>query len=528
MNKIFSGIYKFCLNAIKIISIVVSICLVISAYLFSTYATNMEAQVAEIHFDNILLNILGILVFALVLWAFRKIALKNIDLLLKVMLLFDTLWILILGFVLIVFGRTIPAADAWSVYDIAREIANGNMSVIHSAESYISYYPQQIGLVLFYEVIIRVINIFKISVQQFHFIKIIYVILTVLTVFVQYKIIGCFKNRMAKNNQATYLLFAAMFLPMIMYSSFVYSEVPSFTALSTGILLLIRWFVAIEEKENSLAKEIIVLLFSSVLIAVSVALRKNNLIAVIAISIVVILEILKLISINRKKAMIELTVYLVVMLFLSLSILGWIKALYEHRSGNSISSGVTATSYFAMGMQESGRGYGWYNGFNFVTYQEAGMDSELANKISKEAIAERRAYFKENPSYAFNFYKEKFLTQWTDGTYASRQATLAEYGGRTDLIKSLYEGKLAVIYWSYCNLLQLCIYIGVAIFSIRSVMKKYETTSLVAYIGYITVLGGLIFHMLWEANSRYIYLYGLMLIPYAATILGMRKMDSEN
>ena len=36
----------------------------------------------------------------------------------------------------------------------------------------------------------------------------------------------------------------------------------------------------------------------------------------------------------------------------------------------------------------------------------------------------------------------------------------------------------------------------------------------------IAVLGGFLFHMVWEANSRYILPYFLLMLPYAAWGLG--------
>ena len=36
------------------------------------------------------------------------------------------------------------------------------------------------------------------------------------------------------------------------------------------------------------------------------------------------------------------------------------------------------------------------------------------------------------------------------------------------------------------------------------------------YLGLIGVIGGFLFHIIWEANSRYIFLYSLLLMPYCA------------
>ena len=187
-------------------------------------------------------------------------------------------------------------------------------------------------------------------------------------------------------------------------------------------------------------------------------------------------------------------------------------------------------SYFAMGMQESSRADGWYNGFNFYTYQDTGMDTEATNELSKQAIRERLDYFRENPGYAASFYRNKFLSQWADGTYASRQATLATFGGRREFFVRLYEGDYSHYYIEFCNLYQNLLYLGSAVFCFCALFSKKSQEKknpaernssfsfhwLPLYIGLIGVIGGFLFHMIWEANARYILPYSLLLMPYTA------------
>ena len=242
----------------------------------------------------------------------------------------------------------------------------------------------------------------------------------------------------------------------------------------------------------------------------------------------------------------KLFVYTVLLICVTCLTLPAIQSYYENRAGSALKSGVTAVSYFAMGMQEASRGAGWYNGFNFETYRSAGMDSVAANEISREAIAERLEYFGENPDYALSFYTRKFMSQWCDGSYASRQATLATFGGRHPILHSLYEGGYSKYFIEFCNLLQNQVYFGVLWFAVRVCRRRQpgagrdvETvqdtvgigsspgmqtgtriSGLPVYLFFIAVVGGLLFHMIWEANSRYIFTYGLLLLPYAAAGIG--------
>ena len=209
----------------------------------------------------------------------------------------------------------------------------------------------------------------------------------------------------------------------------------------------------------------------------------------------------------------------------SLTILPAVQKGYEMRSGSTLRTGVTALSYIAMGMQESSRANGWYNGFNFNTYQDSGMDSEKTDEISREAIQERVDYFKENPGARNVFYWEKYLSQWGDGTYASRQATLATFGGRNAWFESLYQGKGSRTFIAYANGYQTLLYLGALLFLLLPLKNMVRGKGdIVVYLGLIAVLGGLLFHMIWEANARYIFTYSLLLMPYAAAGVSKLKL----
>ena len=253
-------------------------------------------------------------------------------------------------------------------------------------------------------------------------------------------------------------------------------------------------------------------------------LRKNSLIPIIAVLLVLLFESLRFgRSVRARLCLLGMAVCLAVT---SVGILPLVQKCYEKKAGNTLSSGVTAMSYFAMGMQEASRGCGWYNGFNIDTYDAAGMDSALANKISRQAVLERLAYFLEHPGYTVDFYARKHLSQWADGTYASRQATLAAYGGRSGFFQKVYDGSLSSAYIEWGNAWQNVLYLGTLVFCINAVHRKRKNTatapqssstgSLYLYVGLIAVLGGFLFHILWEANSRYIFLYSLLMMPYCA------------
>ena len=611
-------IYRLGLNIVMLLTLLLSMLLFAGSFLTTCYADNMETQQVLLRPDNPLWNLLELAGFGLLFCGCLSLYEKIGEKFRRGLLVFTLTFVFGLGILLILFGRTVPAADALSVYNAAAEWILGNTDIIHPTVSYLSYYPQQIGLMAFLELLLRIWNLTGLSVPAWHFIKLVYVCLLCGAIWFQYLSLQYLWPENYKNISCCYLVLVCCNLPMIMYSSFVYGEIPSFAALSVGWYLLVR-LLGSSSPDSSYrdnvspggsspdssyrnnvspggSYRIIFTGFGSILfLTLSVMLRKNSLIPVIAVLLVLLFEALR--PGRNGKMRLGLFIMAVCLAVTSVGILPLVQKCYEKKAGNTLSSGVTAMSYLAMGMQEASRGCGWYNGFNIDTYDTAGMDTAIANEISRLAIDERLTYFREHPGYTADFYLHKHLSQWADGTYASRQATLATYGGRSAFFKEVYEGSLSGGYIEWCNAWQNVLYLGVLVFCIDSLKKRRKSKvvghmadqtaghtagctadhmadqldadqlgadqldadqlgadqhgadqhgadrhgadrhgadqhgadrhgadrhgadwhgadRLYIYVGLIAVLGGFLFHTFWEANSRYIFSYSLLLMPY--------------
>lgn len=599
-------IYRLGLNIVMLLTLLLSMLLFAGSFLTTCYADNMETQQVLLRPDNPLWNLLELAGFGLLFCGCLSLYEKIGEKFRRGLLVFTLTFVFGLGILLILFGRTVPAADALSVYNAAAEWILGNTDIIHPTVSYLSYYPQQIGLMAFLELLLRIWNLTGLSVPAWHFIKLVYVCLLCGAVWFQYLSLQYLWPENYKKISCCYLVLVCCNLPMIMYSSFVYGEIPSFAALSVGCYLLLRLLgsgspggsyrdnvsrndapsVTAYDYVPRMLRQILFTGFGSILfLTLSVMLRKNSLIPVIAVLLVLLFEALR--PGRNGKMRLGLLIMAVCLAVTSVGILPLIQKCYEKKAGNTLSSGVTAMSYLAMGMQEASRGCGWYNGFNIDTYDTAGMDTAIANEISRLAIDERLTYFREHPGYTADFYLHKHLSQWADGTYASRQATLATYGGRSAFFKEVYEGSLSGGYIEWCNAWQNVLYLGVLVFCIGSLKNRRKSKvvghmadqtagytagctadhmadqldadqlgadqhgadrhgadrhgadqhgadrlgadrhgadrhgadqhgadRLYIYVGLIAVLGGFLFHTFWEANSRYIFSYSLLLMPY--------------
>lgn len=497
-------LYSFSCKFIQLVSIGLAFLLFAGAFLSTCYSLDMVSQQVLLGWDNPLLGLLGMGVFLLFFSCVSKILFRIWNSPAKPLRLLIYCWCVLLGTLLILFGRTVPAADSMSVYSVAEALAAGDTSVIHPTDSYLSYYPQQVGLTAFFEMLIRFWNLLPFQVPAYHFIKCIYVGLACVILYFQERSVHLLRED--ERTDCLYLLMIGANLPFFMYTSFVYGEIPSFAAASAGLYFLLKLL------KNRSGRPMVSFFLALAGLTLGVMLRKNNLILILAVLIVTLLQGLK----ERRRL---LPVFALLCALCCFGILPLVQGCYELRAGNTLSSGVTTSSYFAMGMQEASRGNGWYNGFNFNTYRDTGMDTAATNEISRRAISERLSYFKAHPGYAADFYLKKHLSQWADGTYACRQATLATFGGRSDFFVSLYEGKFSTGFIQYCNFYQNVLYLGVLACFLnlwRESRNGSRKPYLPNYLFLIAVLGGFLFHIIWEANSRYIFLYGLLLIPYGA------------
>ena len=508
IRRIENWIYRAGLGTVRFLTLLLMGSLTLCSLLWGYYAEDMTTQKALAHWEPLPFQLAGLAALLFLLFLLLKFCRptgKRRALLLAIALG----WICLLGLFMVFCGRSIPTADSASVYTIAQALASGQTSVIHPTDSYLSYYPQQVGLVFFYEIIIRLWNLLPFPYAAHYIIQCINVGMACVTIYFQYRTV-CLLSRDSDRAAVCYLFLAILNAPLIFYTSFVYGEIPSLAFLSGGIYLLLKYFLT---QEQSLIRRRMALAGSLLLLVLGVALRKNTLIVVIAAVIAVLWECLR-------KHKLSLLLYALLLTLSSVAILPAIQRSYENRAGNVLSSGVPALSYIAMGMQESSRGNGWYNGFNFSTYADSNLNQAVADQVSRKAIAASLSAFRDDPAYALRFYGEKFLSQWTDGSYFCRQATLHHTDGRAEIVESLYTGPLSLPFNHYCNLYQLLIYCSTLICLLG--MRKpgntpgEATPSLLPYVSMIAVLGGFLFHMIWEANSRYILPYFLLLLPYAA------------
>lgn len=508
MTKFSTKLYVFTFNVLKYISLFFSFFLLLCGLMFTSTDLDITTLPTTITADNFALNILTLLFFLPVFFLLKIPCKKHGALTVRILMTVTLAFYTVFGILLILFAKSNPHTDSLFVYEIALDCAQNNFDAINPSD-YLSVYPHQTGLVLFYEILIRFFYLLGIENHLYMWLQAFNLLLALIMIYFMYRII----DKLFKSSyiSACYFVLILFCFPLLLYALRVYGDIPSISLFTVCLWTIIELAGEKTFKATNRKKRYIFLMVTGTLcLAVSVSTRKTIIICIIALLIIILLT-----AIYQKRF--SFIILLLCYLLVTTATLPAITYSYELRADNQLDDGTPALAYIAMGMQNSPRANGWYNGFNYNVYVETGHDLAFAKMYSKKKIEEKLTCFKENPQEAFDFYIEKYLSQWCDGTYASRELTAVTNLERNNFFETFYGKNGGKIYSFFCNQYQTLLYLGVFIFCFTSVYsRKHKSSDMLSYVGILAAFGGFLFHLLWEANVRAIFPYMLLLIPSAA------------
>lgn len=433
----------------------------------------------------------------LLFWAVRLI-LKNEEYRqrnIKILLIFTCAYAVIYG---IVWARACKYYMMWDpklVSFWAEYLANGNGIVSSGDVDYLMAYPHQMGMVALLELIYRILGE-----ENYFAFQVINALGAGLIVFLGYHIVKLISER--TEPAVWFLLLMLGCHPLYIYVSFVYGEVLSVAFSMLAVYELLLW-IKQKKKRN--------LVLLAVSLTAACLIRSNCYIVVAAIGCVLIV---KMISDKKIRYGLALAGCLA-LFFVSHALL---IRVYEERLGFSLHEGMPSVLWVAMGLQEGGtreqQEAGWYGGLAWdVFVDETGKNQEISTQIAYKEIQNSINSFKENADYAMDFFKRKISSQWNDPTYSCLQETNRRVEERSAFMDRLYKGDLWQPFVRVMDVYQSLIYFGALLFLLLLIRKRIP----VEHLGLlIVVIGGFIFYIFWEAKSRYVFPYFIMMIPMAA------------
>ena len=389
-------------------------------------------------------------------------------------------------------------SDQRDVYDAAININHGILFNLEKGGELFRY-PNNLGITTFYRLLTKIR-------QSTRLIFLVNLLFALTTNWLLYRFADLIFDGNGTVNRYT-ILFAFMSVPHFFFIVFAYGNIPGFTCVIAMVYAVAK---IIREPDLKRGPAIVYGLAVAVCAAAAVLFKSNYMIAIVAVAIVLFMQFLQ----NRK------IVNIILIAVVALSAVVPQKVLvnyYEDMVGIDI-EGTPEILWVAMGLQ--GDEYpGWYNGFNSDTYGSTDFDREASAQIGEAALIERIEYFRENPEYAKGFFLRKIVSTWCEPTYQSVHIGPRGTEGRQNIdhpvFKNLYTGgSLHRIVYAVCWSVAVCIYAFSLIGQIGLITRKNSNNAVLFPL--LFLIGGFLFHLMWETKSQYVYTYCLCIVPFAA------------
>lgn len=483
---------------VKVIAVIFFILMGLNTLLVLTKTAIFPKDYQETLFyenDNAILNIIFLIIFSIVILILARYFKKIISV--KRLVLIVMIYSFIISILFAILRRDYVQFDPFNVIDQANNFIRGNYSGLEKGNNYLYIYSHQITTVFIFQIILSLFGraTFILYIMQSFSISFI--------IFMLYKI----SNILFEDEDTNYLvvILSALCFPLVFYVAFVYGILPGM------FLTLVAYYYFIKYTKQ---KEWYLLVVSAISINIAILFIGNNMIHMIAIFAAAIIYFI------RKKDK-KILAFILSCLFLMTASKSIIYNYYEVTSQKEIAPGVPKITWIAMGMQEGDREAGWWNRFNYDIMPEEDFDAERITEISKDSIKQRLTVFRNNPRYAFDFYERKYENQFIEPSFQSLLVTAPQrnFDNETTLekvkdffIKQIYFNETHHVLMFIMKVFQVFVYSFSFIFAVNIFRKKEEVLTIIP----VAFIGGTLFHMIWEAKSRYVFPYFVFLIPVAA------------
>lgn len=462
---------------------------------------DLSSELISFRQDNVLLNGMGIIIL-LVFWGGMYALIKKLRIRMHTRILAGIMSIcsMLIAMFWVSGANVIPEADQWNVSFYANMFNLGDFSGFEKG-NYIATCPHQLGIVTLLRIVYSIMGP-----DRFLGFRLLSVLGVGMITYVGYEIVRILtkKNVFAEIN---YLLLTVVCFPLYIYTLFIYGEV-----LSTAVLFVAAWLLLSCLERFGWGKVVALMMCAGL----SVQLRQNSLIALLGFMVVLLVKIIQ--KFNWKR------VAMIVVIPLGILVGNMcIDLIYqEHYEDDAFA--IPNLLYITMGTNWEEQNPGWFSKYNYTVFFENDCDPEAAKEVAMADLKEFMDYCVENPDYALAFYKEKFISQWNDPMYHCLAMNCkVNYGEpQNPIVENFYFGELRLFTEKFMNMYQLLVYGAILYWLVSSLRKNHNIEVHVLMVG---IFGGFLFSLIWEAKTRYIFPYFVMMLPYAA--MGIEQIITE-
>lgn len=384
---------------------------------------------------------------------------------------------------------TIPIADQLFICNAADSFNAGDFSLLGRG-FYVGACRQQLGMITFIRVIFTVFGA-----GSYRFIQYFSAFMAGCLVFSGFQITRLLSDE-DYAAECTYLILAFLCAPLYIYTCFVYGEI-----ISTAFVALSAWMLLKYMKKRSAAA----LILLGMACGIAVQFRQNAIIFVVGYFIVLLVKFIS--KPDRAVVFAAFSILAGVLLWG-----GIVYGLYADKIPAD-SKSMPASLYIAMGTNNTKPNPGWYNSYHWDTFHENDCDPEAAKEAAWDTIRGFLAHCREDHAYAVDFFTRKINAQWNAPMYQALAMNNCVGEEQSDFAAAVYFGDMRPRAEAFMNIYQLLVY-GAVLFLLS--VKRKEWRQIDRYILLVGIFGGFLFSILWEAKTRYIFPYFLMMLPYAA------------
>ena len=382
------------------------------------------------------------------------------------------------------------------------EIINSNTYAGIPLGEYIQAYNQQIPQAFLYSIFFRLIHI-----DEFGTPRALNVIAIIIILVAIYKI-GNMISKSHKINKVRLLVLFLTFLSLPMLSTFVYGDIPSLAFALLSVYYMMKFVGYLNNKDRNAKNlnantNIKYFVLSTIFSMIAYMFRMNSLIFVIATIIYLLFNLFMKITSKTAKENIINVLAIIVFAIVSILPAQIVNDYYINKYNLDKSKAYPNISYILMGMSESWRGNGWYN--EGIGEPALKNPQGIVEKYENE-IKNRIAYFSQNIGYTFRFYTMKLASMWAENTYSAVRLNLL-HESEDDYLNVI---KAPLTFYQKALLILMCVCSIIVL-----IQNRKNLSPEIVYL-LLIFMGGFAFHILWEAKSRYIIPYIVVLIPIAS------------
>ena len=298
----------------------------------------------------------------------------------------------------------------------------------------------------------------------------------------------------------TTLLLSCLFLPAMLNPVHAYNTLPMFFCVTAAMCCFARYLRTRRARWG----------FAwAALMGAAYMLKPNAAIPMLALLICAVLDALR----SRDWRVIGFGVLSAV---LGVLLIRGVIAQYELRAGVTLSGNASMLSRLTMGLQEGGAEAGWFNCYieQFFPFE---VTAEQERAAALADLTARLRQMAASPALAADFFARKLLSQWLEPTCAT--LWYGQLGGQSGALAALAQpvyargGAISTALEAYMNVYQQALYLLACVGLVGTIRRRPGSLQLLLPL---VVLGGVLYHGIFEAKSQYAYIYLLLLLPSAA------------